>query len=142
MNKDIKEELLESIMKFQKLIRLNSDFSLPRGEAMMLLYLSKYKDINPSYLSDKFGLSRSSITGILNSLEEKKYIKRIIDINDRRKMKVNLLDKGEAFIKKMNENHLNIFDKIINKIGNKDTKELIRIINKITESEDINDKNI
>ena len=142
--RDLAQQLIDSFMEFKK-----NNFSgvfndeLNKTETVVLFFISKDENVyfNPSFLSDKVGLSRPSITLALNSLEDSGYIERILDKEDRRRMKVILTDKGKKLIHKGQEKMYEQVYHMIDRLGEKDTLELIRITTKLFEKENIDDKN-
>ena len=107
-----------------------SDFL--QGELHVLHYLSQNMnvEVNPSMLSDHLYVSRSRITATLSSLRKKGYIVMKISEKDRRKMCVTLTTLGEKFIREKQNNVEGYFDKLIQGLGEEDTIEMIRLIEK------------
>lgn len=104
------------------------------GEALLLHYLSEKGDAAPSDLSIAMGVSTARIAAALNDLEKKELVKREIDICDRRKIIVSLTDKGTEATKTNMRMFIERFSSILEKLGESDAKEYIRITKKINET--------
>jgi DNA-binding MarR family transcriptional regulator len=86
--------------------------------------------VTPSMISEELGLSKSALTAILNSLEEKKYIERELSKEDRRMIMLKLTEKSvalhEEYHSKVNSSILNL----ANYLGEEDTEKFIQLITK------------
>ena len=67
----------------------------------------------------------------MNSLEERGYILRKIDRSDRRVTYISMTEEGYACIKKIRTIRDQFVNDLLNKLGEHDAKELIRIIDKL-----------
>ncbi|MEG1142046.1 MAG: winged helix DNA-binding protein, partial [Clostridia bacterium] len=97
MKEKLVNELIETFMKFKKLqmhnIFCNEDLSY--NESYILHKLNKESsNVHLSIIRDKLKLAPSSITNLITSLEEKKYITRVIDKKDRRNIYIKITDEG------------------------------------------------
>jgi DNA-binding MarR family transcriptional regulator len=75
-------------------------FSLSQGRfvVMMLLYRVNDLPMNPCVLADKAGVTRATMTGLLDGLEREGYIARETAAVDRRMLEVKLTAKGKKFL--------------------------------------------
>ncbi len=86
------KELIEVLQQFMFLNRPSKNTGdLSVGERMVMMTLNKHnaiehKGLLPSELGLKMGLSRSAVTPLLNSLEEKQYLTRAVNPTDRRQI--------------------------------------------------------
>ena len=79
------------------------ELGLSPGEARVLRTISIQGDesgMNPSVISEALGVRQPTLTPIFNSLEEKGYIVRVRDKNDRRKVFISLTDKCRGDLNK------------------------------------------
>ncbi|MGI6631738.1 MAG: MarR family winged helix-turn-helix transcriptional regulator [Bacillota bacterium] len=106
-----------------------------QGELNVLYHLSQSgkSEVNPSILSDKLRVSRSRITAALSSLRRKGYVRMEISEEDRRRMRVILTPEGASFFRKKQIQVEDYFDMLVKGMGEKDVKELIRLINRSIE---------
>ena len=129
------------------LIMLNIDFAridltgdLTKGEYLLLrhIYIRENTEIyNMSDdLSSVLGLSKPSITRILNDLENKKLIKRQIDLSDRRRIQIDITDLGFDKLKKVTNNLTQMSADVINNLNGQDELllELMNIVLKTLKS--------
>lgn len=93
-----------------------NDFS--KGEVGVLSYL--YFDKNDAYpheLSKILDVSSARIASILNSLENKEYIKRTTDTFDKRKSIICITNKGKKLVVKTKKEIIEKIIKIIKEVG-------------------------
>src|SRR4051812_14321266 len=96
---------------FVLLMRLSSDLlvtadkhlakhGLSHGRyiVMMLLYRVIDEPQNPCVLAEKAGVTRATMTGLLDNLERAEYIVRETAPEDRRMLKVHMTTKGKRFL--------------------------------------------
>ena len=129
---ELANELIQNLIKS----RVGREPSLTEkmgGESLLLHYLLEKKEAAPSDLSIAMGVSTARVAVALNDLEKKELIKRKIDTNDRRKIIVSLTDKGSDATKAIMQMFIERFSFILEKLGEKDAKEYIRITKKLSE---------
>lgn len=98
------------------------------GRALVLVYLSQYSEgeVLPSEISKACNLPPARITTFLNELEKSGEIARKLDLEDRRKVRVVLTDKGEAHAKKVVKTIQLAIKKIIKQMGEENASSLIK----------------
>ncbi len=132
------ENNLEYILS---LIMLNIDFAridltgdLTKGEYLLLRHIYMCENTKIYNMSDDLssvlGLSKPSVTRILNDLENKKLIKRQIDLNDRRRIKIDITDLGFDKIKKVTNNLNQISTDVINNLNGQEAL-LLELMNNV-----------
>lgn len=92
------------------------------------------KEINQVDIERHFTLTNPTVTGLLNRLQEKNFIKRVPSIKDARFNSIVLTKYGKNFVKDCYED-LIIFEKVL--VGNldeKERKELIILLDKVLKS--------
>lgn len=130
------EEIAENL--FLKL-KLNTSTSLTdflnefsRGEIGVLSYLAFDKnEASSGELSEKLNVTTARIASILNSLENKDYIKRKDDNLDKRKTIVVITDKGKELANNTKKDIIDKIVKVIKEIGYDELEEYARIALKI-----------
>lgn len=104
------------------------------GEHFVLFYISKHEgNVIPSDISNEMGISSARIAAALNSLEGKGLITRRIDVNDRRRILINLTDAGQQQVDQHYQMIMNITTKMLIYLGEHDAKELLRIMKRLAE---------
>ncbi len=78
-------------------------------------------------------ISSARVAAALNSLEEKELITRRINVDDRRKIIVELTPKGVEYLEERQREHFERIKSILVQLGEKDAKELVRILGRIAE---------
>jgi DNA-binding MarR family transcriptional regulator len=143
MDKSLSSELIEVMGNMRKLtIKYHCKRTLYPGEYMMLriIYNSmeeKRKNgidgpgLKVGDLGDMMHSTKPATSKMLKNVEDKGYIERVIDSNDRRVVYVKLSQEGEAIIKHSLDTMLEFADNTIQKLGEEDAKELIRIMKKL-----------
>ncbi len=131
MNKDdLKSNLMDSLEKIYYMEAFSQLADFLQGELYLLsfLALNKDKEFGPSELSQILYISKPRITTTISALRKKKFVTTEHDEDDRRRLNIKVTEKGIKFVhskqKKVEEN----FDVFIDGIGEKDTLELIRIV--------------
>lgn len=104
-----------------------------QGEMRVLTFLANHKDTKtlPSDVSKTLNMTSPRVSNILNSLEKKEYIKRDFSTIDRRKVYISMTNKGNKYVKDNISKTNELLSKSLEKIGEDDAKELIRIINRL-----------
>ncbi len=102
------------------------------GELKMLGSLYYEKDGKTAgELSTKLRVSTARVARMLNALEEKEMIVRKKDVEDKRKILVYLTDKGKEYVVDKFQVCLSFLENMYEKLGENDTKEYLRILEKI-----------
>lgn len=130
----IAEEIFQMLRKnfTSSLSEVLNEFN--KGEIGVLSYLAfDNNQASAGMLSDSLQVSSARIASILNSLESKKYIKRKVDDNDRRKTIVVITEKGIDTVVKVKEEIIKKIIYVIKEIGYDDILKYAKISAKIRE---------
>ena len=128
---ELKNSLANSLGRVYGMEFIDSFIEFWQGELRILQYVYQHRNsetMSPSVLSSALHVSRARITAALSALRKKGYIVMEICSEDRRRMRVILTTDGEVFIKKKQEEVERQFDILTNGLGEKNTQELIRLI--------------
>ncbi|WP_310602365.1 MarR family winged helix-turn-helix transcriptional regulator [Anaerosporobacter sp.] len=132
------QELIKVMNKLHCMKKQSRGFGeLSQMDGMILFYLDhNINDDNAlgikiSQITNDLKLMKPATSKALNSLEEKNYIIRNIDRSDRRVTYVSITKEGYAFIKSMHDVRNQHIEDLMNKLGEHDAKELIRIVDKL-----------
>ncbi len=100
---------ITAIATFLHLLRVATDLSaaldeclsrhgLLQGRWWILILLMREATLTstPSLLADKAGVSRATMTGLLDGLEREGLVARVFDPHDRRSVSIRLTDSGQA----------------------------------------------
>lgn len=135
------KDFFDSITKIKKLFhnKKNQEFHPGMLMTMKIIYkdcLSNKEDENyygmkTSELTKDLCITKPATSKMLNVLEEKGYIERTSSKNDRRVVYVRLTEEGEVFLKEENKKFEKFTHKVIDKMGEEDTQNLIRLFGKL-----------
>ncbi|MGD1821303.1 MAG: MarR family winged helix-turn-helix transcriptional regulator [Pleomorphochaeta sp.] len=106
---------------------------LNKTQIQVIIILKKNKEIKMSDLTNYTNLSKSSITSIVDSLEEINLVNRIRSKSDRRVIIVKLSDEGDYLADKIRAEIRKAFYERIEKLDDEETNDLknsLRIVNK------------
>jgi DNA-binding MarR family transcriptional regulator len=81
---------------FEKLLKVNDidDFNGAQGRILFVLWQEDQLAIHE--LSKKTSLAKTTLTSMLDRMENKGFIKRVFDPNDRRQIRIMLTEKSKA----------------------------------------------
>lgn len=110
---------------------------LSQGEMALFAYLVYQNDQpTPTELSQYFRLTTARVANTLNSLERKGCIERVHDSVDRRKVFVHATDHGIQTFREIEKDAIDDFITLFEYLGEEDSLELLRIMDKIIARED------
>ncbi|WP_130806277.1 MarR family winged helix-turn-helix transcriptional regulator [Senegalia massiliensis] len=119
-------KLLKNVMDTMKR-NIEDEFkemNLTGPQGMLIGILSKYEEMKISDISQKMGLSNSTVSGIVDRMEKQGYIERIRSKEDRRVVHVKITPS----FKKKSKNHFSKVENKIDDIIKNGTKEEIEKI--------------
>ena len=78
-------------------------FGLSQGRLLVLIVMNRtpHEAVNPSFLAEKLGVTRATMTGLLNGLKTGDFIERVADPRDRRRIGVHLTPEGRRVLEKL-----------------------------------------
>lgn len=105
-----------------------------QGEAFVLVYAKMRNGcILPSEIGNEMNISSARIAAVLNSLESKGLITRKTDPNDRRRVPVELTQKGKALGEQYYHMILGVTTRMLSALGEHDARELVRITGRLAD---------
>ena len=120
LNKDINKSLRH---KFHHSIH-DSGFTLPQLSVISML--EKHGEQKVSELSLKIGLSDSTVSGILDRLEQKDIIRRERTKDDRRVVKISLTGKSKGFCNDFRQKREEYFTQLLKNLSEQEIKDIIK----------------
>jgi len=87
--------------------------------------------LTPAELADAAGVTRATMTGLIDTLERDGLARRVRDANDRRMMSVNLTPKGRKLLETILPGHFRDMAEIMSPLKESERKTLVRLLNKI-----------
>jgi MarR family transcriptional regulator, organic hydroperoxide resistance regulator len=140
--KPLAEELFHIMTRTAKLPFQKKVDDLSHGERRILGYLTFGKNGVPSGdLSESLDLTTPRVASALNSLAKKGYIERNRDENDKRVVIVSITESGKSYMMEEYNKLISMMQQTLERLGENDSKELIRIIKRIKEiTHEMNDE--
>lgn len=133
---NLRDDLVGALSRIYGMESIEAFAEFYQGELHVLQYLFMHKgeDVYPSAISDALYVTRARVTTTLASLRKKGFVAMEIYENDRRRMKVTLTKEGNTFIKEKQEKVMMYFDQLIEILGEKNTRDLIKIVHKCADA--------
>jgi len=128
LNKSINKSLRH---EFHHLMQ-DSELTFPQLSVISML--EKRGEQKVSKLSEKMGLSNSTVSGILDRLEQKDIIKRERTEDDRRVVKISLTKKSQKFFNDFRQKKEEYFCQLLKRLSDEEIKDIIKgleILNRV-----------
>ena len=87
----------------------------------------------PAELAEAAGVTRATMTGLVDTLERDGFVKRQPDPKDRRQMSVRLTARGEKFLQAFLPGHFKAIAALMSPLSEAERKTLVRLLGKIQE---------
>jgi len=87
----------------------------------------------PAELADAAGVTRATMTGLIDTLERDGFVKRDPDPDDRRMMSVRLTPKAEDFLRGFLPEHFKVTAQLMATLNEAERKTLVRLLAKISD---------
>src|SRR5688572_5949767 len=85
----------------------------------------------PAELADAAGVTRATMTGLIDTLERDGYVVREPDPSDRRMLSVRLTAKGEQFLQEFLPGHFRIIAAVMSTLSETERKTLVGLLTKV-----------
>ncbi|MCX7714109.1 MAG: MarR family transcriptional regulator [Clostridia bacterium] len=102
-----------------------------RSEFVMLDFIRIFGEngkVTTSLLSEHLGITKPAVSQMINILENKHYVKREIDKDDKRVYCLALTDLGMDLLRQEGEQYMHIMNKLFDRLGKENTEKLIEIM--------------
>lgn len=113
-----------SVMVKQKGREILNQFPITLPQFVALQWLSEHGDMTVGELSNKMYLACSTTTDLVDRMEKNKLVVRIKDPNDRRVVRVHLLEEGQRIIEEVIQKRQQYLKNVIK---NYDMQEIIQL---------------
>ena len=128
---ELARELTESFARLGRSIspRLRNTV---HGEAVIMRILDEAADpLTPGELAARAHVSSARVANVLRALEERGWVSRAHALEDRRRVEVRLTDAGCAAVAERREQRDREAEAFLSQLGERDTRELIRIMDRM-----------
>ena len=130
------EELLQTVTSLNRSCIPQSVQEHLKGENFLLSYLNEHGGRStPGALREVLGVSAPRTAAMLRALEEKGMLRRCADDCDRRRVVVQLTELGRRTAEQMHAALCAHGPHVLKQLGDQDSRELIRLLGRITEIE-------
>ena len=126
-------ELLSTVRAIDRdcAIRLGNH-GLSEGRFVLLFLLrDRAEGLAPHVLADRAGVTRGTITGLLDGLERDGFVRRTPDAEDRRRVRVTLTTSGEAVTARAFQEHAAWIAGLTAGLSTEEQAELVRLLAKL-----------
>ena len=128
----IAREMIETLGIMEKRSVLTKRRFLFKGEDLFLVVLSEIGGMStPSKLAEYTDFTPARLSAIIKSLESKGFILRQQDEIDKRCTIIEMTEKGDLYSKKLKEEAISNSLEIIEKLGESDSLEFLRLLKKL-----------
>lgn len=136
---EIAQALLSSLFQFKRsewMRKMHQVADLSPVESMVLMTIGhhthgmceKGQCPTPSHIGELLKINSSTVTGHIGKLEEKGFITREIDRDDRRVIRVLLTEKGKQTVEQAKESTVSSFVGLVNHLGADKSLELVHLL--------------
>lgn len=137
MNKsDLLNNIVSTFAMFNRADAFQSIQKKLKGENVLLARLCEIGGKStPGALADFLDVTAARVTAIIHALEHKNLVERLSNGADKRTVIVQITEKGKTVVEGIKTEALHHSEVLMEKIGESDTHEFLRIMNKIIEIE-------
>lgn len=130
-------ELLETFNRFDRAVHLGKFARIRQivnpAQVIILMNLKKHdpadvSGLRVSELARNLGVTPSNVTQIVTDLETKGLVKRDMDKNDRRAVRVSLTKAGLQFVKNFQQPYLSVMNELVLNLGRDKSRSLISLL--------------
>jgi len=105
---------------------------LSEGRFVLLFLLDAASDpLAPNTLSEQVGVTRATVTGLLDGLEREGLVERHANVNDRRALYIQLTRKGKRVAKTVFEQHNHWIASLYGNLSAVERKQLAALLEKV-----------
>ena len=106
---------------------------LSEGRFVLLFLLDSASDgLSPNALAEQAGVTRATVTGLLDGLEREALIARHADAHDRRALCIRLTPKGKRVAKKVFQQHGRWIASLFGNLSAPERKQLATLLGKVS----------
>ncbi|MDD3225385.1 MAG: MarR family transcriptional regulator [Clostridium sp.] len=134
--KETSQKLLKSLNELKRLHRHESPIpGMTYNEAIIMFTINRHikkeeNGIMISKLSNILKVASPTITKQINNLEDRGYVTRVPDKDDRRVVRIIFTENGNKVLRKINEDFTRSIEGLVECLGVEDTNKLVEILSK------------
>jgi MarR family transcriptional regulator, 2-MHQ and catechol-resistance regulon repressor len=117
----------------QQMNRLMSPYGLSKStlNILMLLRHGPPEGMQLHDLGELLLVSRANVTGLIDHLEERGYVKRVVDVQDRRARYAQITQSAEALLDEFMPVHYGNINKLLQDLNDADKQTLVGLLKKV-----------
>jgi len=143
---DLTQELFQLIKRFPRRLMIQKSQGMAPSEVELLMMLtmrqeSDQKSLTVSELSALLQITPAAVTHMINPLEDRGFVERLSDSNDRRVVIIGTTDKGLEFAQSFVGNAQKKLMGLVTHLGKEDSRTFIQLMSKAIEFFASQDKN-
>ncbi len=114
-------------------LHLQSRYEISTGRFALLMILDRHPELEltPSDLAERAGVTRATVTGLLDSLEKNGFLARHSHARDRRRVTVELTEAGRRFIRDTLPDHAVRLAGVTRFLSEVERQQLLGLLEKI-----------
>ncbi|MCX6966936.1 MAG: MarR family transcriptional regulator [Verrucomicrobia bacterium] len=122
-------------MVFEEIGHFLTRHNISQGRFTVMALLSRtwIESFTPASLAEESGVTRATMTGLIDTLEKDGMVVRQADAHDRRTVHVSLTKQGQASLEAMLPDYFECVSRIMSPLNPRERKELVRLLQKIQE---------
>lgn len=141
---------IERVIQFLTLLRVGSDLSsvldnfldgygLLQGRWWVLILLMREQDLmsTPSSLAEKAGVSRATMTGLIDGLVREELVRRVTNVDDRRKLHIKLTVLGQAKLDEVMPEYYRRVGDLMSVLSHEQGGQLSSMLTKLQNNSDV-----
>lgn len=106
-------------------------FDLLEGRFVCMLLINEAGQIAPHELAKNVGLTRASITAIIDSLEQKGFAIRLPSPTDRRSILLEMTEEGKLVLEEVTQSQLKWLESTCEQFSDEEKHQIIRLLRKL-----------
>ncbi len=106
----------------------SEDLKCPISHIDTLVYIAEQGTPSMKEIAQHLKITPPSTTAIIELMQKKKLIKRVVNEKDRRTVRVELTGKAWGFLKSLHERKFEIFTKMLSKLSESEKKQFITLL--------------
>ncbi len=113
---------------------LQSRYEISTGRFAILMILDRHPELEltPSDLAERAGVTRATVTGLLDSLEKNGFLARRTHPSDRRRVTVELTEAGHQFIQETLPDHGRRLAGVTRLLSETERQQLLGLLEKVS----------
>lgn len=138
---DLSDDLIKKFMLVDRLHHMCTDAAvkslgsgLHRNQQGMLLFLDMHPDLSQKEIAAHFDISAAAVTNTLKVLEKNGFIKRRTDLDDTRKNRIEITEKGRKVLDETKHAFSSVDDVMIKGIPEEDRHHLSKCLDIMEEN--------